>query len=358
MPTYASLRLLFVPALAGALVIAAACGGDDDAADKTLEPTAERTVQATAPAASTPAPEATTAVAPTLRAYPVPAGSAPHDVAPAPDGSIWYTAQATGELGVLDPETGATRHIALGAGSAPHGVILGPDGNAWITDSGLNAIVRVDAATDELTLFPLPADRGGANLNTATFGNDGTLWFTGQSGVYGSVDPATGAVAVYDAPRGRGPYGITTTPGGDVYYASLAGNHIARIDTATGEAMVIEPPTAGQGARRVWSDSTGNVWVSEWNSGQVSVYDPANEQWRMWKLPGAAPQTYAVYVDDADMVWLSDFGANTLVRFDPGNETFESFELPATPANIRQIHGRPGEVLAPLSAADQIIVVR
>ena len=49
---------------------------------------------------------------------------------------------------------------------------------------------------------------------------------------------------------------------------------IARIDRTSGEAKTIEPPTKGQGARRVWSDSKGRIWVSEWNSGQVSVYDP------------------------------------------------------------------------------------
>src|SRR3954468_7605901 len=31
--------------------------------------------------------------APVLQEYPVPRGSHPHDVAPAPDGAIWYTAQ-------------------------------------------------------------------------------------------------------------------------------------------------------------------------------------------------------------------------------------------------------------------------
>ena len=43
-----------------------------------------------------------------LREYAVPAGSHPHDVAPARDGGVWYTAQATGELGWLDPKTGRT----------------------------------------------------------------------------------------------------------------------------------------------------------------------------------------------------------------------------------------------------------
>jgi virginiamycin B lyase len=86
----------------------------------------------------------THATAPTVREYLVPPGSRPHDVAPARDGGVWYTAQGSGELGWLDPKTGRTRHVALGEGSAPHGVIVGPDGAPWITDGGLNAIVRVD----------------------------------------------------------------------------------------------------------------------------------------------------------------------------------------------------------------------
>jgi virginiamycin B lyase len=96
----------------------------------------------------------------TVREYPVPAGSRPHDVAPARDGGIWYTAQGSGELGWLDPKTGTTRHIALGDGSAPHGVIVGPDGAPWITDGGLNAIVRVDPKTKRVRRFPLPASSG------------------------------------------------------------------------------------------------------------------------------------------------------------------------------------------------------
>ena len=159
-------------------------------------------------------------------------------------------------------------------------------------------------------------------------------------------------------PRGRGPYGITTTPSGDIYYASLAGNYVGRIDTTTGEATVLEPPTANQGARRVWSDSLGQIWVSEWNAGQVARYNPANGQWRKWPLPGPDPSAYAVFVDDEDIVWLSDFGGNSLVRFDPVSEQFTPFPLPSDPSNVRQILGRPGEVWGAESAADQLVVIR
>jgi virginiamycin B lyase len=293
-----------------------------------------------------------------LQTYAVPAGSHPHDVAPAADGGVWFTGQQAGYLGHLDPGTGRVTRVPLGDGSAPHGVIVGPDGAAWITDGGLNAIVRVDAASRAVRRFSLPPNRSGANLNTATFDKAGMLWFTGQNGIYGRLDAATGQMQVYDAPRGRGPYGISTTPSGQIYYASLAGNYIAHIDTTTGQATVLEPPTPGQGARRVWSDSSGRVWVSEWNAGKLAVFDPAAGSWREWPLPGQRAQAYSVYVDERDHVWVSDFAANTLVRFEPMTERFTSVALPGDNAAVRQMLGRPGEVWGAASGLDMLVVVR
>lgn len=236
-------------------------------------------------------------------------------------------------------------------------MIVGPDGAPWITDSGLNAIVRVDPATDEVVAFPLPADRPDANLNTAAFDGSGRLWFTGQNGVHGVLDPASGAMEVFDSPRGRGPYGIAATPLGEIYYASLAGSYVGQV-APDGSVTVLDPPTSAQGARRVWSDSNGSIWVSEWNSGQLSRYTPVEDQWTTWPLPGEGAQAYAVYVDQSDMVWVSDFGGNAIHRFDPATETFDTFGLPSNPGDVRQILGRPGEVWAPESAADQLVLIR
>ncbi|ACG77535.1 streptogramin lyase [Phenylobacterium zucineum HLK1] len=290
--------------------------------------------------------------------FEVPKGGRPHDVAAAPDGTVWYTAQRTGKLGILDPKTGRAEEVPLGEGSAPHGVIVGPDGAAWITDGGLNAIVRVDPKTRAVKAWKLPEDTGYANLNTAAFDGRGRIWFTGQTGFYGRLDPASGDMKVWKAPEGRGPYGITATPAGEIYYVSLAGSHLAKVDLESGAATVIEPPTPDQGARRVWSDSQGRLWISEWNSGQLSRYDPKAGAWKSWMPPGEKPRTYSVYVDETDKVWITDFAANAILRFDPATETFQSFPSDRPGANVRQMLGRPGEAWGAESGTDRLVVIR
>jgi virginiamycin B lyase len=290
--------------------------------------------------------------------FPVPSGGRPHDVAAPPDGAVWYTAQGSGHLGILDPKTGKVERVALGPNSSPHGVIVGPDGAAWITDSGQNANVRYDPKTKAVKVFPLPKDTPYANLNTGAFDGNRVYWFTGQSGFYGRLDPKSGKTEVWKAPRGRGPYGIAATPSGDVWYVSLAGDHLAKVDTKTGAATVVEPHRKGVGPRRVWSDSKGLLWVSFWHSGEVGRYDPAAKTWKTWQLPKSGSGCYSVYVDERDKVWLTDFIANAIVRFDPVTEKFESFPSNKRGANVRQMLGRPGEAWGAESGNDRLVVVR
>jgi virginiamycin B lyase len=278
----------------------------------------------------------------------------PHDVWPAVDATVWYTGQFDATMGRLNPATGAFRTIALPPGAAPHGVIVGPDGAAWITDQGLNAIVRVDNATDVVTVFPIPV--ASSQPNTATFDLNGDLWFTGASGYYGKLDRPGNVVTVWPAPRGAGPYGIQTTPSGDVYYVSLRGpdDYLGKIDVASGSVTVIDTP--GSGARRVWSDSAGRLWVTEYNSGHIARYDPSTGMWREWLLPtGSTSQPYAVAVDQSDVVWITSFGANALVRFDPATETFTSFPFPTPGAAVRQIVGAGGAVWGAESGTEKIV---
>ncbi|HLA19873.1 MAG TPA: lyase, partial [Pseudolabrys sp.] len=136
------------------------------------------------------------------------------------------------------------------------------------------------------------------------------------------------------------------------------GDHIAKIDTVSGDALVVAPPKPGVGPRRIWSDSKGLLWVSFWLTGEVARFDPMNKAWKVWSLPRAKSGCYAVYVDDKDKVWLTDFSANAIHRFDPMTEKFESFPSNRRGASVRQILGRPGELWGAESGTDRLVVVR
>jgi len=282
--------------------------------------------------------------APQTKSYPL-KGASIHDVAPAPGGLVWWTAQGDGKLGILDPKTGSTKLVALGPNSAPHGVIQGKDGKAWITDGGQNAIVSYDPKTEKVTVFKLPEDTGGyTNLNTPTEDGDGNIWFTGQNGWHGKLDVKTGKVSAWKSPKGRGPYGMTTTPDGNVWFVSLANSYLGQIDRATGNVKVIEPPVPNLGTRRVWSDSKGDLWMSEWSGGQISHYSPSTGKWERIPLPGnGRPNLYAVYVDNKDVVWVSNWADDKIYGYDPATKRFSS-----VPGNgVRQILGIPGQVYLP-----------
>jgi virginiamycin B lyase len=291
--------------------------------------------------------------------FPVPEIRGSRDVTDAGDGTLWVCGQRNGTLGRLDPRDGSVRVVNLGEGAAPHGVVRGPDGAAWVTEGGQNAIARVDPSDHRVQLWRLPEGRARANLNTGVFDDRGIYWFTGQNGIVGRFDARTERMAVWDAPRGRGPYGITRTPQGGVWYVSLAGNHLAEIDTLASidelRVRIVEPPTPGQGARRVWSDSRGRLWISEWNSGNVSMHDPRDGSWFVRKLPGERPRAYSVYVDERDIVWLTDFPANAIVRYDPTEDRFTSFPSDRPGANVRQMDGRPGEAWGGESGTDRVV---
>ena len=248
------------------------------------------------------------------------------DVTAAGDGTVWFCGQRNGTLNRLDPRDGSIRVVDLGQGAAPHGVVRGPDGAAWVTEGGQNALARVDPGDHRVRLWKLPERFANANLNTGVFDDRGAYWFTGQNGVYGRFVPSTERMDVWEAPRGRGPYGVTKTPQGTVWYVSLAGNHLAQIeDLETGRVRIVEPPTPNQGARRVW------------------------------RLPGERPRAYSVWVDPSDKVWLTDFPGNAIVRFDPATESFLGFPSDMPNANVRQMDGVPGAAWGGESGTDRIV---
>ena len=123
-------------------------------------------------------------------------GSRPHDPLAAADGSLRWTGQWSSQLGRVDPKTGAIEEFPLPDGSGPHGLTEDADGNIWFTGISRNYIGKLDPNRGEVTRYPVPeatvAPAGARGPHTPIFDQNGTLWFTLQSGMVGRLIPTTG----------------------------------------------------------------------------------------------------------------------------------------------------------------------
>jgi len=196
----------------------------------------------------------------TVQEYPLPPRLLVHDVwaDPTPDarcgsphsGVASSAARSENRQGRTDP-LGRTRH-RMASSSMPrarHAYRWGPERHRPVrpkTKAVINGRCRVACYV---------------NLNTASSTGPASTGYRPERGLR-SLDPKTGDLKVFDAPKGRGPYGIHATPEGVVYYASLR----ARISRASTRRPARRDdraanPGAGGAARLVGLE--GSIWVSE-----------------------------------------------------------------------------------------------
>ncbi|WP_371370056.1 SMP-30/gluconolactonase/LRE family protein [Pseudomonas sp. QL9] len=290
--------------------------------------------------------------------FPLSRGVTPAAIALLDDGRLWYVSAGTGSLGRLDPQSGQDEQVSLGKGSLPRAVIAGADGSAWVADSGLNAIVRVDPERLGTEVIRLPDNAPDAGLDSIVQDDDDEIWFTGENGYFGRLDPDSRQLQVWQAPGGKGPHGLAVTPDGQVWYVSSDDNSINHIDTLSGSVTRYPLPVANSAPLQLGADSIGRLWISQSGNGQLSRFDPSDGSWQHWPLPGAQAQPCAIFVDSMDRVWLSDIAGNAILRFDPQSARFTSYPSDRADARVRQLTGRPGAVWGAESGTDRLLVIR
>jgi virginiamycin B lyase len=294
------------------------------------------------------------AAAQDMQVYPLAPGTQPRAVAVGPGGAVWYA--GAGAVGRLDPADRTLRRIALPSDAQPSAIAVAADGAPWVADAGRELILRIDPASAEIKAYALPKFHSHAELNTVAVAADGAVWFTGSSGIYGRVIPATGNTEWYDAPRGRGPVALAAARDGTIYFASTAASYVARIDPrgAGGWSLTfVGPPLPAGGVAALALGADGTVWIVQPDAGAISRFGGA---WRSWKLPGPAQPT-AIHAERG-AVWLFDRAANAVVRFDVARETFTAYPLPPPAAAINHLLAHAGAIWAADSRNDRLIVVR
>ena len=123
--------------------------------------------------------------------------------------------------------------------------------------------------------------------------------------------------------------------------------------------LTIEDGLSQNAGLAIFQDSRGYLWIGSQDG--LNRYD--GYTFKIYKHDPDDPDSLShnsilTMAEDSDgSLWIGTWGGG-LNRFDPATEKFDSFGSSSGTANVRQIHGRKGEVWTPESAAGKLVVYR
>jgi streptogramin lyase len=144
-----------------------------------------------------------------------------------------------------------------------YGVHSDSQNNLYLLDFSDNDIGRIDAKTEQLTVYPTPSPSSRPRRGRVDAQN--RLWFAeyGANGI-GMLDPVSGRIQEWKlATPWSAPYDAVVDKNGDAWTGSMQTDRVARLDTKSGQITEYPLPRPTN-IRRVFVDDTknpGTLWV-------------------------------------------------------------------------------------------------
>jgi virginiamycin B lyase len=209
--------------------------------------------------------------------------AAPNDLAIDAHGNIWFTELNANAIAQLDPQSGVIKQFPLATSSKsqslePYGIALDPHGRVWFTEAATSTLGWLDPATGAQHTYRVP----GLSTGLMEIASDphGCLWATSFSnGLLLYLNPQTGALARYYAPapggNAGGLYGLTITPGGQVWVTLSALSIIARLDVPADRFIYYPIPTSNSLPFGIVSGPHNTFWFTEAGSDKIGMLQPS-----------------------------------------------------------------------------------
>ena len=245
--------------------------------------------------------------------------------------------------------------------SGPHGLVADKSGAIWFTAQAKGYIGKLDPASGEVREY-IPKSAGRIDPHTPIFDKNGVLWFTAQAAnLIGRLDPSSGEFALLSPPtKDAAPYGLVFGADGALYVAEFGANKIARVDPATAAHRGVRAAERRRAAAPHRRDERRLHLVHGLYARPARAADPRNGEVDDWLSPGGAqsgPYAIAVLGDD---IWYAETGdeQNMLVRFDPKTKSFEQWPIPSGGGVVRNMVATPaGGLVLACSGVDKIALV-
>jgi streptogramin lyase len=131
---------------------------------------------------------------------------------------------------MLNPGTGKFKEYKIQPDfSLLVGTAVDSKGHIWFIKIKYNKLVKFNPATEEFTEFSLPGKKGAQNI---IIDKNDNVWISMKlDNKIAKFDPVTKIFSDYDMPtKDSQPQAITTDSVGNVWFATLKGNRIGRLD--------------------------------------------------------------------------------------------------------------------------------
>ncbi|HKQ22922.1 MAG TPA: hypothetical protein VJT81_00590 [Burkholderiales bacterium] len=247
----------------------------------------------------------------------------PTALAIAPDGTVWFTIDSAGVIGLIR-DGRIARLPTVRKIVEPIGLGVDAEGVAWYGDASGAMISRI-SASGEIKSFPLGTPI--ARLGRLVVAADGSVWFAEGTG-YGFTRLKDGVLTrnVPKSIRG-GPYGVAIDTHGNVWGTLQSGNLIVKISPA-GEIAEYEVPTRGSSPSDIAVDVAGNVWFLEFRSNKIGKF--ADGKFTEFEVPGKWAGLTGLTAAPDGSVWFGLLRGNSIGRMRDGE--IKLFPLPRADA--------------------------
>ncbi|HVY07158.1 MAG TPA: hypothetical protein VHB46_14390 [Burkholderiales bacterium] len=247
------------------------------------------------------------------------ASDIPTAVAPAADGTIWFTISSADAIGMI--RDGKVQRLPKAKKSVePVGMAVDASGAAWFTDPTEVQISRI-VANGEIKSYPLGTAI--ARLGRLAIAPDGAVWFA-ESTALGFTRLKDGELT-RNVPKSEqgGPYGITVDAKGVAWGTLQGANQLVRIEPGK-DISEFEIPTRGSSPSDVAADASGNIWVIEFRGNKIAKF--SDGKFIEYPVPGEWTGLSGIAASADGSIWFGMVRGHALGRLRDGQ--FRTFELP------------------------------
>jgi streptogramin lyase len=198
------------------------------------------------------------------------------------DDTVWIKNSAGGHIYRLNlasskfQDLGSPKDPRTGKRIGTYGLHSDADNNVYLLDFSAGNIVRIDAKSEQTTVFLTPTPN--SHPRRGRVDDQGRLWFAEYFGnAIGMLDPKSGKIEEWKVPTPwSSPYDAVFDRNGDAWTASMNTDRVSRLDVKTGQYIEYPLPHPTN-IRRVFVDdrtNPGTLWVGNNHSASIVKVEP------------------------------------------------------------------------------------